>query len=538
MEVCGLLVKMITVLMLVSICITEDSLRRKAIDNALVKMLVLDMQPANIVHDEGFQDFLKVIDPKYIPPSRRTIMRDHLPSLYESIVKKLRDQLAKIEYCSITTDIWTSRATMGYVTVTCHFLTDEWELKSVVLETTQIEESHTAENIAAMLTDIANKWNLTEKICCVTTDNASNMVAAARHNRWNHLPCFAHTLNLIVSNSLQEVPVVQAILLRCKNIVTYFHKSCKASDKLSSVQKRLNIDNHKLIQEMETRWNSSYYMLQKIVEQEEAIRTTLCLLGRNDIAISGEDVETIKNIVEILAPFEAVTREISADKYISGSKIIPLSRALQRVTCSSVQPAIQKLVDVLLCKMNRKFLNMEGNMLLAAPTLLDPRFKKFAFTNFGIAANVSQYVIREIAASLKLEDEPPPTEHEVEIIDQDASHDNDDVIRKNLWHFFDQQVAQASVKSSVSSELTMQMQQYLRISNLERKEDPLEWWKRNCHSYPKICRLAKKYLSIPGTSVPSERIFSKAGQIVSERRNRLKPKNVNMFVFLNNNLHF
>ena len=106
MEVCGLLVKMIAVLMLVSIYITGDSLHHKAIDNALLKMLVLDMQPANIVHDEGFQDFLKVIDPKYIPPSRRTIMRDHLPSLYESIVKKLRDQLAKIEYCSITTDIY------------------------------------------------------------------------------------------------------------------------------------------------------------------------------------------------------------------------------------------------------------------------------------------------------------------------------------------------------------------------------------------------------------------------------------------------
>ena len=38
--------------------ITGDSLRHKAIDNALVKMLVLDMQPANIVHDKGFQEFL------------------------------------------------------------------------------------------------------------------------------------------------------------------------------------------------------------------------------------------------------------------------------------------------------------------------------------------------------------------------------------------------------------------------------------------------------------------------------------------------
>ena len=74
-------------------------------------------------------------------------------------------------------------------------------------------------------------------------------------------------------------------------------------------------------------------------------------------------------------------------------------------------------------------------MLLAVPTLLDPKFKRFAFTNFGIAANVSQYVIREMAASLKLEDELPSTEHEIEIIDQDVSHDRDDVFRKNLWHF-------------------------------------------------------------------------------------------------------
>lgn len=495
-------------------------------------MLAIDMQPSSIVEDKGFQEFLKAVDPKYIPPSRRTIMRDHLPSLYQGAMEELQDQLAKVEYCSITTDIWTSRATMGYVTVTCHFLTDNWEMKSVVLETTQVEDSHTAENIGATLVAITNKWSITEKVCCVITDNANNIVAAVRHNRWNHLPCFAHTINLIVSNSLQEVPEISAILQRCKNIVSYFHKSCKATDKLTAIQSRLNIDNHKLIQDVETRWNSAFYMLQRIIEQEEAIRTTLCLLSRNDLTISCEDLEIIKGIVEMLAPFEAVTREISADQYISGSKIIPLSRALQRLTCSGIKPEVQKLADILLHKMNRKFLNMEDNMLLAVPTLLDPRFKKIAFSNFGIAAKVAQYVIREIAASLRLDDEPPPTE--VEIIVEDVSHDSDE---KSLWHFFDQQVAQASARESVGSELTIQMQQYLRVSNLERKQDPLEWWKKNSYLYPHISKQAKKYLSIPGTSVPAERIFSKAGQIVSERRNRLKAKHVNMFVFLNNNLH-
>ena len=139
-------------------------------------MLVQDMQSANIVHDKGFQDFLKVIDPKYIPPSCCTIIRDHLPSLYQSSVAQLQDQLAKIEYCSITTDIWTSRATMGNVTVTCHFLDDDWKLKSVVLEICQIED--TAENIGATFVDITNRWSITGKVICVITDNANNIVAA------------------------------------------------------------------------------------------------------------------------------------------------------------------------------------------------------------------------------------------------------------------------------------------------------------------------------------------------------------------------
>ena len=68
-----------------------------------------------------------------------------------------------------------------------------------------------------------------------------------------------------------------------------------------------------------------------------------------------------------------MTREISAESYISGTKIIPLARALERLTCSVKKPEVQKLIDNLLQRMNRKFLNTEDNILLAVLTLLDPR---------------------------------------------------------------------------------------------------------------------------------------------------------------------
>ena len=61
-------------------------------------------------------------------------------------------------------------------------------------------------------------------------------------------------------------------------------------------------------------------------------------------------------------------------------------------------------------------------------------------------------------------------------------------------------------------------------------------WQENATVYPRLQQLAKKYLCIPGTSVPSERLFSKAGELISNRHNIIdSSQNVNMILFLNKN---
>ena len=54
--------------------------------------------------------------------------------------------------------------------------------------------------------------------------------------------------------------------------------------------------------------------------------------------------------------------------------------------------------------------------------------------------------------------------------------------------------------------------------------DPLEWWRCNGDRFIRLSCLARKLLCITATSVPSERLFSSAGNIV--KRASLEPCNV------------
>ena len=67
--------------------------------------------------------------------------------------------------------------------------------------------------------------------------------------------------------------------------------------------------------------------------------------------------------------------------------------------------------------------------------------------------------------------------------------------------------------------------------------NPLLWWKSHDHTYTHLAELARRRLTSPGTSVPSERLFSAAGNLVSAKRNCLLSNNIDMLLFLNKNMN-
>ena len=116
-------------------------------------------------------------------------------------------------------------------------------------------------------------------------------------------------------------------------------------------------------------------MLQRYLEQHEAIKTTLCLLDRSDLIIPTPHNSALEEAVKILGPFENVTRELSSDKYTSVSKIVPISQCLQRLVSNEM--TTRPLAVYLVTEMKGRFLGMEANKILSLSTLLDPSLRIF-----------------------------------------------------------------------------------------------------------------------------------------------------------------
>ena len=77
-----------------------------------------------------------------------------------------------------------------------------------------------------------------------------------------------------------------------------------------------------------------------------------------------------------------------------------------------------------------------------------------------------------------------------------------------------------------------EIEQYTALPAIHINESPLDWWEVEATRFPLLAFVTKGYLAIPATSVPSERGFSTAGDVVTAQRATLTPENVDMLVFL------
>ncbi|XP_074603996.1 E3 SUMO-protein ligase ZBED1-like [Brevipalpus obovatus] len=440
-------------------------------------MVVKDNLPLDHVNGEGFRNLMKSLNQFYQVPDRKTI-RSRIDGLYNKMANLKREEMQSVKSISLTFDIWKDMYNnTSYLVVTVACVTD-------------------------------NGANVKKAVC--------DLIGSSKH-----LPCYAHTLNLVVKNSIESSGNLGEVLKQVRSIVQYFKQSGPAADEL----RRAQTDDGKVLkvkQDVETRWNSTYLMLERYMKIKDHINLALGRLPDGPSPISGPDREVIEYALKLLKPFFKITEEISAEKLVTLSKVIPLqfclSTGLEKTETKTVVGSLLK--ETLADGLRERFGNLEENMIVVMATFLDPRFKSLGIKSKSNALNRALELINKLLPSTSPPQEPNESDEEAD--------------PENIWVFYDKIASKAVRPTKVTkSELSSKLKIYLKSAPEDRKGDPMKIWFRIQPSHWEVSQIAPMYLCIPATSVPSERLFPKAGATINQKRSSMKPETLDKLLFLN-----
>ena len=540
-------------------------------DKLVCQTFVKNSLSLRLADDSSFRELLTYLAPWYGPPSRRKLTRNLLPELREVTEARIRSRLRSLKAVSLTFDGWTSTANRAYLGLTCHGVGSGWLLESFMLGVIPVEEAETGAYIAQLVEERLLEWNLPRsKVVGVTTDGAGNMSNAVYEHLglfWFH--CLGHVFNLAVRKGLSD-PRVNPLVQRAKDIARFFRSSAKAARVLRESQTQLGLLEYKLTVDNKTRWNSAHKMLKRLVFSRAAISYTLAGLADGSTRaqpppdLTAEEWRTLMAMIGALAPLKWAVKQLSREKQPTVGMALPiyynlahrLTRQLETDDSGDLNPAAFALAQVIEADLVRRWQTLIEPMpaVLLMGVYLDPRFKTMTFIEDNV---LRENLISRARRLLEEWLEDPQT-----LLSQEAPSSqttpsvpaprNREALerRRMLARIFGEATLAASpavVQSALAdSELERYHNKRLcplfeevtsnRNNRPQQPTDPLAWWRSHQHKYPRLAKLAKRYLCVGATSVSSERAFSKAGWIVDKRRCSLSDSNVAALVFLACNL--
>jgi zinc finger BED domain-containing protein 1 (E3 SUMO-protein ligase ZBED1) len=356
-----------------------DRSKYDAVTNAIAHWIALNGRPVNIVADEGLQDVLRIAsgNQSYTLPSR-PVIDSRMTDLYDSEKIKVQQLLDSTDCVALTADYWSSVANHSYLGVTGHIIDSMWVLRSFALTVHHVEDRHYSEACAEHFTAVAQDWGIYDKVTTFGTDNARNMTAAVGQLPFEHMPCVAHMLQLAVHKALAESGV-DNFLGKCRKIVGHFKHSPANNIELKHQQIRLKLKEQSLIQDVPTRWNSTLQMIERLLQNKEAVLATLGERShKHKLELPTESQwEKLRVLQTLLEPSRYATELLGGERYLSCSVVLPTFCHLFRaLTVSEDDPLyVVKFKTAFINDLKTRQENCNLRWLYFA-TALDPRFKK------------------------------------------------------------------------------------------------------------------------------------------------------------------
>ncbi|KAM9327648.1 zinc finger BED domain-containing protein 4 isoform 1-T2 [Pholidichthys leucotaenia] len=522
----------------------EHHLVAKKITQLIAEMLALDLQPSAMVENAGLNRLLEYLQPQYSLPPSSYFTSTAIPDMYERVKDVVLTHLKEAEggVVHFTTSIWVSSQTREYLTLTAHWATYESSVRpqgqdfhcSALLSVSQIDCDQDMHEIPKQLEYLWDSWITSSglKKGFTVTDNATIRNTLEDHGHVT-MQCFGHTIDLIVSEAIKSQRMVQNLLSIARKICERVHRSAKAKEKLAELQRVHQLPENQLIQDVPSKWRTSFFMLERLVEQKKAIDEMSIECNFREM-ISCDQWEVMLSVCNALKPFEVACREMS-NRTATLGQVIPLIHILNRKIdllfdeTVGIDNMLKSLKEAMVSRMSATLHDPRYTWA----TMLDPRYKTSLFTEEE-AEQCKLLLIRELDLSSSTSVAGKPQLHNgcnEATMSSSTSHSNKD----NLWSLM------ADIRQKIkheekqkSSELAVL--EYLEEEILDQSCDPLDYWNLKKFLWPDLAKVAARYVGCPPSIVPAETLFSTASVNCALNQPRPMLENMEGLLFLKVNL--
>lgn len=165
----------------------------------------------------------------------------------------------------------------------------------------------------------------------------------------------------------------------CEKVVSSFSFSWKRRRDLATAQQELNLPEHQLISESPTKWGSREKMIERVLEQEQAISQVLAADKKTrHLLLTWQDLEVLESVHKALKPLLEFTDALSGESYVTVSYVKPVLHLFQTSLLAHQEddsPLTQSIKASILDYLREKYSDPSTDDLLDMASLVDPRFK-------------------------------------------------------------------------------------------------------------------------------------------------------------------
>jgi hypothetical protein len=256
-------------------------------------------------------------------------------------------------------------------------------------------------------------------------------------------------------------------------------------------------------------------MVEKAIKMKRIIQI-MCINDEefNLYSISEEEWKNLETISVFLKPFYEATTILFGQKYSSINFVLPLLKALKDHSKLVLNELLlKKCSEMILIKLEKYETRLKNDLSLFA-AILDPPLN-FAYLKFILKSEEYESITKKFNEKFSDYYKKHSTTTKTTTIDTAGPSILQSIYKKQRFNN------------------TEEVENYSKISQEDSGINPIEWWKMHECIYPCLSKFAFDVLCIPATSVPSEQVFSKAGVIITQRRNRLSDTSIRSLMCLN-----